>query len=349
MQPQPVINQQYSPYGLQQPPAVSPYAMQQQNVVGHPPSPFANQQPMQPYSPYGLQPTNPIIHQQPNPQQFPPFPQSQPQPQPVQNQPPAGEIDFLDEIFGTKPKATVSSVTSGVNQMSVSGTNRPRGGTGGRDVLDFPIQPPPTGSSSNLKPLQPPPARTATPSKPATTAPPSSDTDINRCPICGLRFQSNTSNREINQHIDECLNADAIDEVASGSEPTTTRRSSRPPEPKPQIRTQNDTELVDSWSQWFNLSKMPWYYGAIDRPEAEEILRRSIEDSFLVRKSSVKDSYAISFYDSRKRIVTHSLIEAVPTGGYKFQDSYAVFPTLIDLITKSKETGNLVPPPRQDR
>lgn len=50
----------------------------------------------------------------------------------------------------------------------------------------------------------------------------------------------------------------------------------------------------------------------------ERLLFRCTEDSFLVRKSSVKDSYAFSLYNHKKGTVSHTLI--VPKdGGYIFQ------------------------------
>jgi len=90
---------------------------------------------------------------------------------------------------------------------------------------------------------------------------------------------------------------------------------------------------------------MKWYYGNIDRKEAEQILRSCVYDSFLVRKSSVKDSYAISFYNSKKNSINHTLIEP-RNDGYAIQDTQRVFPSLVDLISKSPETANLQPPPK---
>lgn len=63
---------------------------------------------------------------------------------------------------------------------------------------------------------------------------------------------------------------------------------------------------------------MDWYFGAIDRKEAERVLLKCTVDSFLVRKSSIKGSYALSMYDAKKRTVTHTLIEP-RDGGFAFQ------------------------------
>lgn len=90
---------------------------------------------------------------------------------------------------------------------------------------------------------------------------------------------------------------------------------------------------------------MDWYYGAIDRKEGERILFRCTEDSFLVRKSSIKDAFALSLYNHKKQTVTHTLIEP-RNGGYALQDTNRVYPTMIDLITKSPECKGLKPPPK---
>jgi len=146
------------------------------------------------------------------------------------------------------------------------------------------------------------------------------------CPICGKNFKIGTSNDEINSHVDECLNKPQIDNVLN----PTRKASNTKDEP---------------WSEWFDLTKMDWYYGAIDRQEAERILYRCTTDSFVVRKSSVANSFALSLYNHKKQTVTHTLIEP-REGGYAFQDTPRVYKTILDLITKSPECGNLKPPPK---
>jgi len=90
---------------------------------------------------------------------------------------------------------------------------------------------------------------------------------------------------------------------------------------------------------------MDWYYGTVDRQEAENILYKCVQDTFLVRKSSVKDSFALSVYNHKKQTVTHTLIEP-RQGGYAFQDTAKIYPTMVDLVTKSPECGTLTPPAR---
>jgi len=90
---------------------------------------------------------------------------------------------------------------------------------------------------------------------------------------------------------------------------------------------------------------MDWYYGSIDRQEAERILFRCKEDSFVVRKSSIQNAFALSLYNHKKQTVTHTLIEP-KDGGYIFQDTTRIYKTILDLITKSPECGGLKPPPK---
>lgn len=127
----------------------------------------------------------------------------------------------------------------------------------------------------------------------------------------------------MNRHIDECLNTGrsrlglAMDKKSSESEP---------------------------WSEWLDLAKMDWYFGNIDRKKAEEILKSSPDDAFLVRKSSREDSYAISLWKSKNKTFTHALIEPHPQGGFRFQASSTRYPSIKDLIEKAPECRHLKPP-----
>jgi len=151
------------------------------------------------------------------------------------------------------------------------------------------------------------------------------------CPICGKNFKLGTSNEEINRHVDECLNGPQIESALNGSPPVQPKRPANTKE--------------EPWTEWFDLTKMEWYYGSIDRHEAERILNRCTSDSFVVRKSSVANSFALSLYNHKKQSVTHTLIEP-RDGGYAFQDTPRVYKTILDLITKSPECGGLKPPPK---
>jgi len=137
------------------------------------------------------------------------------------------------------------------------------------------------------------------------------------CPICGKSLEK-LNNAETNKHIDSCL-----------------------------VEQSKTSENEDnSWSILFNLSRMDWYFGDIDRKESEKILYQCSEDSFLVRKSSIKDSYAVSIYNHKKQTVSHTLIEPRP-GGWGFQDSSAVYPTLVDLVKNSPECKGLGIPKKE--
>jgi len=235
--------------------------------------------------------------------------------------------------------------------------------THGTDQFDFPSLKHPTQSTDtthNIPTLQPPPSR-STLVKPSPiknmmmpTTPPtkaknieSHSSEVPVCPLCGARFPKDVTNVEINTHVDSCLSESSIDAISTGIV-TSKKKDSYPPTLTKKPSSNNNLTSPQSeepWGQWFDLSKMDWYYGSIDRPEAEKILSRCTEDSFLVRKSSVKDAFAISLYNHRKQTTTHSLVEP-RNGGYAFQDHQKVYPTLLDLVTNSSECKGLSPPPK---
>jgi len=258
--------------------------------------------------------------------------------------------------------APVSNVDDGMDVFGLTSAKPTK--PHGNDSFDFPsLKHPtqPTQQTSTITPLQPPPARSALvkpspivnvmmnpqPPKPSKGIP---DSDGPACPICGTRFNKDITNSEINRHVDTCLNSSAIEGISTGavnptkrdsvgSSPTSVRKSS------PFRNSSESHTQSEPWGQWFDLSKMDWYYGAIDRQDAEKTLFKCLEDSFLVRKSSVKDSFALSLYNHKKQTVTHTLIEP-RNGGYAFQDHTRVYPTMVDLVTKSPECGGLKAPPR---
>lgn len=55
------------------------------------------------------------------------------------------------------------------------------------------------------------------------------------CPICGNTLGPTTSNQELNDHVDMCLNKDAI--VAAGKATPKKTKRSRPPAPPPESGT----------------------------------------------------------------------------------------------------------------
>ena len=145
------------------------------------------------------------------------------------------------------------------------------------------------------------------------------EVDVPKCPVCSIALDPQLSNAEINNHIDHCL-------ATGGKQPV-----------------KQQEEAKEDWSEWFNLARMDWYFGDIDRKEAEKILFKCTEDSFLVRRSSVKDAYAVSLYNQKKQTVIHSLIHR-KANGWAFQDTVRTYPTLVDLINESPECKGLKPP-----
>ena len=167
---------------------------------------------------------------------------------------------------------------------------------------------------------------------PATAASPPKLTSPS-CPVCGKTFVALATNSDINEHIDKCLQSGGNSPPDKATQSNSTlRQISR----RDTISFRKDDPNQEPWTEWFDLSKQEWYYGAIDRKEAEEILRKYDQDSFLVRKSSVKDSFAISLYRPNLNKLTHSLI--VPrNGGYAFENSSNVYKSVLDLIQNSPE------------
>jgi len=164
-----------------------------------------------------------------------------------------------------------------------------------------------------------------------------------RCPLCDFKFSSQTSNEAINKHIDECLNSNVIEDTLSSLKEQNLRTKSEKVEKKSSLDKSSLSKSKESWSQSLDLSKMPWYYGGIDRQEAERILNNCKQNSFLVRKSSIKDSYALSLFNWRNRTIAHTLI--VPrNGGYGFKDSLETYPTLIELVNNSSSIVDHEPP-----
>jgi len=156
------------------------------------------------------------------------------------------------------------------------------------------------------------------------------------CPVCSRSFKLKSDNATINAHVDRCLNGRGKDDKCLEEEE---KKVTAPPAAS--------SPAAEPWKEWFDLSKMDWYYGNIDRTEAERVLFACTTDSFLVRKSnSVKDAFALSLYNRKKQTVNHTLIEPRNNGGYAFQDSQKVYTSVLDLITKSPECSGLSPPPK---
>jgi hypothetical protein len=88
---------------------------------------------------------------------------------------------------------------------------------------------------------------------------------------------------------------------------------------------------------------MDWYFGNIDRKEAESLLKREArggQDVFLVRDSSLTDhSYAVSVFHSKTQSVSHTLITRAEYGSvyYQLQDSARLYTSVYQLIKKAPE------------
>jgi len=233
-------------------------------------------QPMNPaFNTMGYPPNNQSFNTMPNNMYYPANTNNSYNTQPVNNQPkPAINTFDSFDVAPSKPTQQNQPNTTSNNDIfgfdSLTVKEQPKTHT--NDAFDFPAlrNPPPSTNTGNsgIAPLQPPPPRTATlkkdDKKPEDSSP--------SCPICNKKFKANTSNDEINRHVDECLNRGLIEDNGS---------------PKVEAPPKNDTD-GEPWKEWFDLSKMEWYYGTIDRQEAEKIMMRCTEDSFMVRKSSVR-------------------------------------------------------------
>ncbi|PRP87985.1 hypothetical protein PROFUN_02722 [Planoprotostelium fungivorum] len=339
MSNQPAAQQQQYPVNTMMPGQLPTQQQQFANVMGQ----------AQPNGPIYNAPNNTLpLHMQSQPNMIPP--QMQSTSFPTQMTPPSTTNPFMqpDQSFATpsqpQPSGNVFDfdfLSAPKPQTQPTKMGVPPQSTMNQDLAG-------NFGKLNLNPSKPP-ARTSNP--PAV----SEDAGSNRCPICTMKFPAGMNNTEINKHIDECLNEGAISDMdripkepaRAAPGPSTTRNRAPSGGRGGQPMLGEDEEQVD-WSQWFNLSRMDWYFGAMEREEAEKILRNCSHDSFLVRKSSIRDSYAVSFFSLNKRAISHTLIE--PThGGYKFKDGQQIYPTLIELIQNAQETKNLRAPPRHDR
>jgi len=81
-----------------------------------------------------------------------------------------------------------------------------------------------------------------------------------------------------------------------------------------------------------------WYYGDIQRKDAERLLISCNQNSFMVRNSSVQGCYALSLFSYQKRTMLHLLVQpAKATTGYQIQDSEDnhVYTSLVDILKNS--------------
>eukprot|EP01114_Cavostelium_apophysatum_P008679 TRINITY_DN2136_c0_g1_i1.p1 TRINITY_DN2136_c0_g1~~TRINITY_DN2136_c0_g1_i1.p1 ORF type:complete len:688 (-),score=180.13 TRINITY_DN2136_c0_g1_i1:35-2098(-) len=104
-----------------------------------------------------------------------------------------------------------------------------------------------------------------------------------------------------------------------------------------QRNNQSKREQTKRYSD--DLKSKDWYFGRIDREEAEAILLRSKCDSFLLRESSVPGSFAVSLFEFKSQKIAHTLIQPLDYGTryYQLQQSPRMFATLEELIDRSPE------------
>jgi len=85
-------------------------------------------------------------------------------------------------------------------------------------------------------------------------------------------------------------------------------------------------------------SEAYWYYGDIQRKEAERLLISCNQNSYMVRNSSIPHCFALSIFSYSKRTMLHLLVQPSKTEkGYQIQDSEdsQVYPTLVDILKSS--------------
>jgi len=91
-----------------------------------------------------------------------------------------------------------------------------------------------------------------------------------------------------------------------------------------------------------------WYFGAVNREEAEAILMANSTDTFLVRPSATQDKcLCLSTYSYLQRKVMHWLITPNATGGYVIDfplDRDIVYSTLNELIANTTACTGFDPP-----
>jgi len=91
-----------------------------------------------------------------------------------------------------------------------------------------------------------------------------------------------------------------------------------------------------------NMENMGWYFGKIDRKQAEEILQNGGVGHYIARESSQKGSYAISYWHKELGI-NHTLIIPSGDGGYRFQDENEVCPSVMTLVRNCPKFMNMMP------
>jgi hypothetical protein len=85
--------------------------------------------------------------------------------------------------------------------------------------------------------------------------------DLPSCPVCGVLFPKHFSNQQVNSHVDNCLNETALTGASVSGE-----------EMKKQVPIPSSAPKDSDWTELFDLAKCDWYFGDINRTEAEKLL-----------------------------------------------------------------------------
>jgi len=114
------------------------------------------------------------------------------------------------------------------------------------------------------------------------------------------------------------------------------------PELPPAKETLSALPLYANMQNTENMESMGWYFGKIDRKQAEEILQKGGVGHYIARESSQKGSYAISYWHKELGI-NHTLIIPSGDGGYRFQDENEVCPSVMTLVRNCPKFMNMMP------
>jgi len=86
-----------------------------------------------------------------------------------------------------------------------------------------------------------------------------------------------------------------------------------------------------------DVSKLPYYYGTLERSVAEQMVTAYAKDCLMLRASSVKDCFALTVCSKTNQHIMHLLVYPRSSGGYSIQDceDTNTYGSLSELISKS--------------
>jgi hypothetical protein len=92
-------------------------------------------------------------------------------------------------------------------------------------------------------------------------------------------------------------------------------------------------------------SKLPFFYGNLDRSSAEHMVSTYGRDCLMLRASSVKDCFALTTFSKAQQTIMHYLVYPRSNGGFSIQDSEDTntYPSLTELVAKSPVCAGCVP------